>query len=867
MVYSFLSVYWSSQEQKPLTSNIIINNSSEFDKVVYSLSKIKQLSNYNNYDNIYNKSWINNDTSIITNSNVIIGSNDNKSLTGNFLIEGNIKSLNSNFNLGSNGYGWKYLYGNSIHIDDISIKTSNKSLYIPTTISISNMDLNSILFKLKNNQLVFESNSVDINTINFDKYQKIIYSNNLYSTSNVLVNNLFYKLNNLFTTDTIPLGTNNKFITNEIINSNITFTKDLNVIKSYNFKDFNIPFEILNSNIFFKGYIKGCNIIDLNFENEFTINQKLAPIQLNLITTSNNYISYKNKKNIVWNSNNSNFFINRAVGIGNSNPTTALDVIGDINFTQNLKINNFIFPFSIYSNTNIIASNSTLSLITGTNFGYYSFLTNGSISFPQATNCDILIVGAGGNGGEGAYAGGGGAGEVIYYSSYPFSATNYNIQVGQSSFNSNLRISQLTTNSSSIIKALGGGNGGYSSNNPEIGGSGGGGSGGTNSKFYPGSVAGIKWNVAYSYSSNGFNGTLNQGGNGGNSTFITSITGINQTVGFGGIGATSNSIPLLKTTYGSGGDGNWGLGTQGIVIIKVPLNIQKTRFDGFINYSNIDNKPVLNELITTNNYFNIGTYNQVNFPLGNVSWNNEWFIRIGNTPSLIRNSLIFSHLNSNINTIWWLNGYKSSNLEIYQNSDFRIKKEISQISNSLDKLMMLKPKEYYLCDDKDYIKKYGIIAQEVESNQELNHLVYTDTDYIANIYNKGIYISENKIIHCDNPIINKIEVGDELKILLDNPLASEIIIEELPYQNRYKKRFVKVIKIIDDYSFKIFDDIELSNEEKNNLFIYGKKVYDFKKLDYASIYTLNIRSTQELLSKIRNNEKRIEELGQRLNRL
>jgi len=84
--------------------------------------------------------------------------------------------------LGSNGYRWKYLYGNSIYIDDISIKTSNKSLYIPTTISISNMDLNSILFKLKNNQLVFESNSVDINTINFDNddielsnEEKIIY--------------------------------------------------------------------------------------------------------------------------------------------------------------------------------------------------------------------------------------------------------------------------------------------------------------------------------------------------------------------------------------------------------------------------------------------------------------------------------------------------------------------------------------------------------------------------------------------------------------------------------------------------------------------------------------------------------------------
>jgi len=338
MSYSFVSVYWSQEKQKPLTSNVIINNSGEFDKVVYSLSKIKLL---NNYDNIYNTLWINsNHNTLITNSNVIIGSNTNNSLAGNFLIQGNITPFNSNFNLGSNGYGWKYLYGNSIYINDISVKTSNNSIYIPSTISTSNMELNSLLFKLSNNELLFQSNGANINTIDFKNYQMIIYSNNLYANSNFLINDLIYKLNNLFTTDTIPLGINNQFITNGNINSNITFTKNLNVTKSYNFKGFNVPFEFSNSIFFFKGDIKGSNIIDLNYENEFTINQKLAPILLNLNTTSNNYISYKNKRNINWNTNNSNIFINKAVGIGNTTPTTALDVIGDINFTQNLKINN-----------------------------------------------------------------------------------------------------------------------------------------------------------------------------------------------------------------------------------------------------------------------------------------------------------------------------------------------------------------------------------------------------------------------------------------------------------------------------------------------------------------------------------------------
>jgi hypothetical protein len=534
----------------------------------------------------------------------------------------------------------------------------------------------------------------------------------------------------------------------------------------------------------------------------------------------------------------------------------------NLNVNQSYNLKGINIPFSFYSNTNIIASNASLNFITGTNFGYYSFLTNGSISFPQATNCDILVIGAGGNGGNGRFSGGGGSGEVISYTSYPFSAASYNIQIGQTSFNSNLRLSQIILNGSSIIKALGGGNGGDLSNNPEIGGSGGGGY----SNFSVGALAGVKWNASYSYVFNGSNGTSNIGGNGGNSSYVSSIIGINQTFAIGGIGATSNSIPSLKTTYGTGGDGNGGLGTSGIIIIKVPLNIQRIKFDGHISYSNIDNRPEINDLMATNNYLTIGNFNQINFPLGNVSWNNEWFLYIGKSPSSVQNSFIFWHSTSNINSKWWFNGTQTSNSEIYQNSDIRIKKEVCEISNPLDKLMALKPKEYYLCDDKDYLKKYGIIAQDVANNQELGHLVYNDIDYIANIYTRGIYLSDGKIIQCNNPIINKIEIGDELKILLDNPNASEIIIDDLSYHNRYKKRFVKVMRFIDDYSFAIFEDIELSNEEKNNLFIYGKKVNDFKKLDYSSIYSLNIRCTQELLLKTRNNGKKLEELEQRLNK-
>ena len=67
-----------------------------------------------------------------------------------------------------------------------------------------------------------------------------------------------------------------------------------------------------------------------------------------------------------------------------------------------------------------------------------------------------------------------------------------------------------------------------------------------------------------------------------------------------------------------------------------------------------------------------------------------------------------------------------------------------------------------------------------------------------------------------------------------------------------KKRYCKVIEIIDNYSFKI--DIEL---KETNVFIFGKKVNDFKKLDYQSLYCLNIAATQELYNIIKQLENRI----------
>jgi hypothetical protein len=131
-------------------------------------------------------------------------------------------------------------------------------------------------------------------------------------------------------------------------------------------------------------------------------------------------------------------------------------------------------------------------------------------------------------------------------------------------------------------------------------------------------------------------------------------------------------------------------------------------------------------------------------------------------------------------------------------------------------------------------------------------LVYTDTEYIANIYSYATY--DNFTITFDKDITDLINIDDELKILLDNNDKNnlEIVLDDTPYNNRYKRKYCKVVEIIDNYSFRI--DIEL---KETNVFVFGKKVNDFKKLDYQSLYCLNIAATQELYNIIKQLENRI----------
>jgi hypothetical protein len=58
--------------------------------------------------------------------------------------------------------------------------------------------------------------------------------------------------------------------------------------------------------------------------------------------------------------------------------------------------------------------------------------------------------------------------------------------------------------------------------------------------------------------------------------------------------------------------------------------------------------------------------------------------------------------------------------------------------------------------------------------------------------------------------------------------------------------------------------IYLKMAQMQIIFIYGEKVNDFKRLDYESLYCLNIAGTQELYKIIQKQETIINDLQKRI---
>jgi len=578
----------------------------------------------------------------------------------------------------------------------------------------------------------------------------------------------------------------------------------------------------------------------------------------------------------------------------------------DLN-TKTLNINNINNNLFNYKNIYPTCS-CNLNYTDNKNYGYYLITSTTDITFTKDTTVELLIVGPGGNGGIGANSGGGGAGTVIYYPKYLFTAGEYSIIhypftitiTKKNEFRSYIIICRQGHNgmdNNTINRGFGSGGGGYSniynvSMQSNIG------AGITPIAPFYNHILNNN-NPYYVYATIGTNGTTSNGGNGGSAfssgAYVESMTGTYLNLAIGGNGAIGTSTPITKTTYGSGGDGNGGLGTRGICIIKFPIETINV-FNGYQITNNNDYLKVINHNFIYNNtvqldfYYNkgnvgIGISNPIsllhvnsNICLSGMIKNNilDLAIQSPNTTTIIvgNNSNSNIKFGKNLTTFTNHNVFITGNLIVSGNitvisgynitingggayrregisltssstnfSDYRIKTNITEINNSNASLLIsaITPKIYNYIDkqERGYDTVYGFIAQQI--HEVIPSATQTITEFTPNIY-KYFHHENNQII-TDEDLTSELYVNDRIKIKDDD--------------NYYK------IANITNITSNIITINALING--SNCFIYGKEVNDFYTLDKSYIYTTNIGSTQYLYDIIKKQQEELEELNNIIN--
>ena len=166
-------------------------------------------------------------------------------------------------------------------------------------------------------------------------------------------------------------------------------------------------------------------------------------------------------------------------------------------------------------------------------------------------------------------------------------------------------------------------------------------------------------------------------------------------------------------------------------------------------------------------------------------------------------------------------------------SDARIKKDIKNLNTKkqLSELNQLKVVNYSYIDQSanGNKNKTGFIAQEVEAVNP--KFVNRSTDFIPSVYALAQSVNlENKVLHVTTDQPHGFQKGDEVKLFAEG-----------------KKEIIKTIEeVINPKEFLV----KGWNEPKENVFVYGKKVTDFRAIDFDQITALSVAAIQELHQQI-----------------
>jgi hypothetical protein len=166
-------------------------------------------------------------------------------------------------------------------------------------------------------------------------------------------------------------------------------------------------------------------------------------------------------------------------------------------------------------------------------------------------------------------------------------------------------------------------------------------------------------------------------------------------------------------------------------------------------------------------------------------------------------------------------------------SDARIKKDVFKLNTAkqLAELNQLKVVNYSYIDQlvNGAKSKTGFIAQEVEAVNP--KFVNQSTDFIPSVFALAQSAKlENEIVNVTTEQPHGFQKGDEVKLFAEG--KKEII------------KTIEEVKSPQEFSVKAW------NEPTENVFVYGKKVTDFRAIDFDQITALSVASIQELHQQI-----------------
>jgi hypothetical protein len=356
-------------------------------------------------------------------------------------------------------------------------------------------------------------------------------------------------------------------------------------------------------------------------------------------------------------------------------------------------------------------------------------------------------------------------------------------------------------------------------------------------------------------------------------------------IGCGGYG--SNNIGaepnIGYNSSNSGSGGNYGEnGKNGALLIRVLTKIDRNELPSYVantyNYINTTSNNIIKYINTrsdpsstiwkinnTDIYFgnnlvgNVGIGMQttgdfkleVSSSYGRVAgYFGPFGIHTNQSNAIIVDTTLSSIFNANIcakfNSSIWATG------NIIASSDERIKKDINDISDdrALQMILNIQPKTYNYIDwvNKGSNNIYGFIAQQIKDI--IPDAVKIEREFIPNIFLTAVYNTIGNIIILPNNSINVENIINKYSKVKCYDMSNNIII-------------VEVIKIINEYSFKIKD----INYLNNSIFVYGTEVNDFHVLNKEYINTLNVCAVQELHRKIVLQQNEINSLNERVNNL